>query len=84
MFKMLKCDVCGCEFEPIIERHYIAREPGVTGAFSTIGSHDEENLYDAFDCPKCGCQYIAKERKYRSGVIEVISDGEKEDSDDDA
>ncbi len=23
----------------------------------------EECLYDAFDCPMCGCQVIAKERK---------------------
>lgn len=28
-----------------------------------IGSTAEENLYDAFDCPMCGCQVIAKERK---------------------
>lgn len=46
---MLECKVCGTKFNAIIERHYLARDNGKTG--------------DAFDCPMCGCQVIAKERK---------------------
>lgn len=75
----LKCNVCGHEFDATTERHYIARDPGVTGAFSTLDSHDEENLYDAFDCPTCGSQYVAQGRK-RKYILpkedeEVSSDG---------
>lgn len=58
---MLKCKVCGHEFEPAIENHYIARNEGMTGLMLT--AHEEETLYDAWDCPKCGSQYIAQERK---------------------
>lgn len=58
---MLKCNVCGHEFEPTVENHYIARNEGAYGIM--LGSRDEEKLYDAWDCPECGSQYIAQERK---------------------
>ena len=45
-----------------------------------FGSTAEECLYDAFDCPMCGCQVIAKERK--RDYIPFISTDE-EDADDD-
>lgn len=57
----MKCNVCGFEFEATKERHYIAREKGSKG-FSTL-SGSEETIFDAFDCPCCGCQIIAQERK---------------------
>lgn len=60
---MLKCKVCGKEFEANLERHYVARDIGKTGLAAAFGNNDEENLYDAFDCPYCGCQLIAQERK---------------------
>lgn len=60
---MLKCKVCGCEFNAIAERHYIARDNGKTGLAVAFGSEIEERLHDAFDCPNCGCQIIAQERK---------------------
>ena len=60
---MLECKVCGCKFNAIIEKHYIARDNGKTGLAVAFGSTNEENLYDAFDCPMCGCQVVAKERK---------------------
>lgn len=28
---MLKCGICGCEFNAVIERHYISRDEGQTG-----------------------------------------------------
>lgn len=31
--------------------------------FNAIIEHHYEVLYDSFDCPMCGCQVIAKERK---------------------
>ena len=59
---MLKCKVCGTEFPAIEERHYIARDNSLTGAVVVI-SKDEEKIYDAYDCPMCGSQVIAQERK---------------------
>lgn len=59
---MLKCKICGTEFPAIEERHYIARDNIRTGAFTSI-SNEEEKIYDAYDCPMCGSQIIAQERK---------------------
>lgn len=59
----LECKVCGCKSNAIIERHYMARDNGKIGLSAAFGSNTEGSLYDAFDCPVCGCQIIAKERK---------------------
>lgn len=59
---MIKCKICGCEFVPVIDKHYIARDNGESG-MSTVFKHTEGNTYDAFDCSSCGCQIIAQERK---------------------
>ena len=59
---MLKCKICGTEFPAIEERHYIARDNSRTGAVAVI-SKDEEKIYDSYDCPMCGSQVIAQERK---------------------
>lgn len=59
----IKCKVCGNEFNPIVERHYISRDEGNTGVIDALVSKPEEKLYDTFDCPECGCQVIAQERK---------------------
>ena len=53
---MLKCKVCGTEFPAIEERHYIARD-------NSLGNVPKEAIYDAYDCPMCGCQVVAQERK---------------------
>lgn len=72
---MLECKVCGTKFNAIIERHYLARDNGKTGLAVAFGS-----TADVFDCPMCGCQVIAKERK--RDYIPFISTDE-EDADDD-
>lgn len=77
---MLECKVCGTKFNAIIKRHYLARDNGKTGLAVAFGSTAEECLYDAFDCPMCGCQVIAKERK-RDYIPFISTD--KEDTDDD-
>ena len=59
----IKCNVCGCEFPPIAERHYIARDDGKVGIVAAFQANPEEKIYDAFDCPNCGCQMIVQERK---------------------
>ena len=32
----IKCNVCGCEFPPVAERHYIARDDGKTGVVAAF------------------------------------------------
>ena len=59
---MLKCKICGKEFEATNERHYIVRDNCKIG-LANIVSNDEVKIYDAFTCPSCGCQVIAQERK---------------------
>ena len=61
----LKCKICGTEFPAINERHYISRDLTKTGLGAVLGSKDEPSLFDAFDCPNCGCQTIAQQRFYR-------------------
>ena len=81
---MLKCKICGTEFPAIKERHYIARDNSHTGAVAVI-SKDEEKIYDSYDCPMCGSQIIAQERKrnFESYSIDDFSDDECEESEDD-
>lgn len=80
---MLKCKICGTEFPAIKERHYIARDNNKTGAV-VVFSKDEEKIYDAYDCPLCGSQIIAKERKrnFESYSIDDFSDDECKESED--
>ena len=80
---MLKCKICGTEFPAIKERHYIARDNNKTGAV-VVFSKDEEKIYDAYDCPLCGSQIIAQERKrnFESYSIDDFSDDECEESED--
>ena len=58
----MKCKICGTEFPAIEGRHYIARDNNRIGAVVAL-SRDEEKIYDAYDCPICGSQVIAQERK---------------------
>lgn len=66
---MLKCKICGTEFPPVNDKHYISRDNGVNGGLSqSFNGKQEENLYDCFDCPQCGCQVIAQGRKRKYNV----------------
>ena len=60
--KMLECNVCGARFRPLARQRYTARDNAVMGAVAALSCH-EEVLFDAFDCPICGCQIVAQERK---------------------
>ncbi len=78
MLVMLECKICSCKFNPVNKHHYIARDNSKTGLAVAFGSIDEEILYDSFDCPMCGCQVIAKERKrlYIPYMTEDANDAE--------
>lgn len=70
----IECKVCGCEFNPIIERHYISRSEGKTGIVAAFSENSETKLFDTFDCPQCGCQIIAKQRQ-REYVAPILNEG---------
>lgn len=59
---MIKCKVCGYEFMPVAIKHYISRDNDYEGLAAAF-KKEEAKLYDTFDCPYCGCQVIAQERK---------------------
>ena len=70
---MYKCKVCNKEFELQRKDHYIARDSGKTGLSALVGSSEEE-LYDTFDCPHCGCQNVMQKRKRSYINIEVAEE----------
>lgn len=81
----MKCKICGTEFPAIKDKHYITRDNGVNGGLSqSLNGKQEEKLYDCFDCPNCGCQVIAQERKrnFEPDNICDFSDDECEESED--
>ena len=59
---MTTCKICGRDFPLIAEERYTVRDNEKSG-ISIAFSGSETGLYDAFDCPHCGCQNIMQERK---------------------
>ena len=49
----MKCGVCDHEFTPKKENKYTVVQKVLFRV---------DALYDAFDCPECGCQILASER----------------------
>lgn len=60
--KKILCAVCGAEMDLTAARHYVVRD-GTTAGLASALSSAEPVLYDAFDCPQCGCQNVMGERK---------------------
>lgn len=50
----MKCDVCGCEFNPRKKDKIIVKDE------SRIFGVGYPTFWDAFECPDCGCQIIAR------------------------
>ena len=61
----IKCRVCGFEWTPTKEDHYIAREDKMATIFAK--NPGETELYDAWDCPVCGAQFAVEGRKRTLG-----------------
>ena len=72
----MKCKICGAQLHLTLEDHYIVRDPGKAGAFATLSSYNEPELYDACDCPVCGCQHVYQERKRIANLIDIGVDKE--------
>lgn len=74
---MTTCKICGRDFPLIAERRYTARDAvksGIAVAFNGV----EEALYDAIDCPHCGCQNTLQARKRADEFTEMAGMAEKE------
>ena len=57
----IKCRVCGFEWTPTKEDHYIAE---AETRFNTLFNADTKTVfYDAWDCPVCGAQFAVGDRK---------------------
>lgn len=80
---MKTCTVCGRDFPLLIENRYTARGEIKTGLSALTGGV-EEDLFDAIDCPYCGCQNILQTRKRRNAMSELADmaeDDEDEEED---
>lgn len=64
---MTTCKICGRDFALIKEEHYIAEHTDKEGVIPAFAGREAPKLYDAFDCPHCGCQNIV-------GIREAILD----------
>lgn len=58
--KQVVCEVCGNYINLVSYEKYIIQEQVVKNILT--GETQIPRLYDAFDCPICGCQFVAKER----------------------
>lgn len=77
----IKCEVCGLDFQPTKEDHYVARAVTREGSISrVVSSQDEPELYDAWDCPVCGAQYSVpgRLRRLEPIVIEIEEEAEED------
>lgn len=72
---MRECQVCGRPFPLVAEGHYVARDCYYMGLEAMLGSGREPMLYDAIDCPHCGCQNVMRKRKHPL-TPEDLGDGE--------
>lgn len=68
------CKVCKFDFELTRDIHYIARD--AEERLSLFAPREERDLYDAVDCPKCGCQIILGKRLRPYGEIVIPQDGQ--------
>ena len=53
---MWTCEVCGREFALMHEDRYTVREEKRGGLAAAFAYMPEPTMWDAFDCPYCGCQ----------------------------
>lgn len=56
------CKVCDREFKLTKDRHYIAVAKTKTGLAAVSGG-EQPSMFDAFDCPFCGCQKLVNVRE---------------------
>ena len=78
---MVKCSICGEQVELRKENRYeVVIEAGTLQ--KSFGAKDQ--LYEAFDCPHCGCQMLMQERFPAKDKIKIAEDELKSEGTDDA
>lgn len=60
----MRCKVCGVNFVLDKSNKYIVMDN------HSLFDLSERKMFEAFDCPVCGCQNIVNERKSRVSVME--------------
>ena len=60
---MWTCGVCGREFALMHENRYTVRNEERGGLAAAFADIPEPIMWDAFDCPYCGCQNRVHSRK---------------------
>lgn len=58
----MRCNICRTKIKVTKENVYTAREKVETGVSAAFKSNLEPTLWDAVDCPNCGCQTLIKTR----------------------
>ena len=74
----IKCRVCGFEWTPTKEDHYVARADMKQTIL--VAANAEPILYDAWDCPVCGAQYSVpgRMRRLEPMIIEIDEEVEED------
>lgn len=81
---LFTCHICGRDFPLIDVENYVARDANSTTGLAAAISGKEPTIYDAMDCPFCGCQNIIQERKrYYDPVQDILNDFDDDDEEDD-
>ncbi len=75
--KMIECKVCGSLYEPNLNNHTVVRDDTKIGLSMAFREKQEPSLYDSYDCPYCGRQYIAGKR------LREADEAKHEESDED-
>lgn len=62
--KTYECEVCGSKIVPRKANRYVVKALEIAPGMANVitGEKKVERYYDAYDCPTCGCQIIAKRR----------------------
>ena len=70
----MKCKVCGEKLRLDKERRYeVVKIPTGLGIFSG----ERTTVFEAFDCPKCGCQNIVNVKEVSTNVANEKSEDEE-------
>lgn len=56
----MKCKICEKEFELIATNKYKVKAASSVMTKAMFGN-DKTTVYEAFDCPSCGCQNVVNE-----------------------
>ena len=66
----MKCKVCNKRFKPWAQRRYeVIKEPAPLEALAK-----KAVIFEAFDCPRCGCQNIVNIREPEIDKCEEVDE----------